>query len=227
MNYYVNNKKTTQEKFDIAYKNHNKLNDVKFEKFYLDKHTFKYLDFISLKKKGLDRDGNEIDFLNYIQKVFPVKSVSDELISYGFYDMNHDGVVEMCVVGSGVYAYFTIKDDVVTVWSEIQSMYTYPLENGNLMFERHGGAPDHINYEYYELDFDGNIIKTISFNEWHPTAEDGSKEEYFFNDNSVTKDEYSKLTKQYLDYEKAPIEWFDFDELKFQWFNNFNELIFQ
>ena len=187
-----------------------------FEKFYLDKHTLKYLNFISSKTKGLDREGNEIDFPAYIQKVLPVKSVSDEFIRYGFYDMNKDGIVEMSVVGSGVYAYFTIKNDVVTAWSDIQSMYTYPLENGNLMFERHGAAPDHINYEYYELDFDGNIIKTTSFNEWHPTAEDGGKEEYFFNDKLVTKDEYSKLTKQYSDYKKAQIEWFDYFELILQ-----------
>lgn len=215
-NYYINNKKTTEEKFKKAYEKHNKLDDVKFERFYLDKNTFKYLDFISLKTKGLDREENEIDFDTYIQDVLPVKSINDEFISYGFYDMNQDGIVEMSVVGSCVYAYFTIKNDVVTTWSEIQSIYTYPLENGNLMFERHGGAPDHINYEYYELDFDGNIIKTTSFDEWHPTAEDGGKEEYFFNDNSVTKDEYSKLTKQYLHYKKAPIEWFNFNELIFK-----------
>ena len=73
-----------------------------------------------------------------------------------------------------------------------------------------GGAPDHINYEYYELDFDGNIIKTTSFSEWHPAAEEGGTEEYFFDNKSVTKDEYSKLVKQYLDYEKAPIEWVKF-----------------
>ena len=216
MNYYINDKKTTKEKFDKANQEHDKIDDVKFENFYLDKHTFKYLDFISLKTKGLDREGKEIDFSDFIQEVLPVKSISDEFISYGFYDMNHDGIVEMSVVSSGVYAYFTIKNDVVTAWSEIQSIYTYPLENGNLMFERHGGAPEHINYEYYELDFDGNIIKTISFSEWHPTAEDGGKEEYFFNDNSVTKDEYSKLTKQYLDYKKALIEWFNFNELIFK-----------
>jgi len=216
MNYYVNDKKTTKEKYDKAYEEYNNTNDVEFERFYLDKHAFKYLDFISSKTKGLNREGTEIDFSNYIQKVLPVKSISDEFISYGFYDMNHDGIVEMSVVGNGVYAYFTIKDNVVTAWSKIQSIYTYPLENGNLMFERHGGAPDHTNYEYYELNFDGNIIKTTSFNEWHPTAEDGGKEEYFFNDNSVTKDEYSKLTKQYLDYEKAPIEWFNYNQLILQ-----------
>ena len=215
-NYYINNKKTTEEKFKKAYEKHNELDDVKFERFYLDKYTFKYLDFMSSKTKGLDREGNEIDFSTYIQEVLPGKSISDEFISYGFYDMNHDGIVEMCVVSSGVYAYFTIKNDVVTAWSDVQSIYTYPLENGNLMFKRHGGEPSHINYDYYELDFDGNIIKTISFDEWHPTAEDGGKEEYFYNYNSVTKDEYSKLTKQYLDYKKAPIEWFDFDELIFQ-----------
>lgn len=158
----------------------------------------------------------EIDFSAYIQKVLPIKSISDEFISYGFYDMNKDSIVEMSVVGSGIYAYFTIKNDIVTEWSDIQSMYTYPLENGNLMFERHGAAPDHINYEYYELDFDGNIIKTTSFNEWHPTAEDGGKEEYFFNDKAVTKNEYSNLTKKYLDYKKANIEWFDYFELILQ-----------
>ncbi len=215
-NYYINNKKTTEEKFKKAYEKHNELDDVKFERFYLDKYTFKYLDFMSSKTKGLDREGNEIDFSTYIQEVLPGKSISDEFISYGFYDMNHDGIVEMSVVSSGIYAYFTIKNDVVTAWSDIQSIYTYPLENGNLMLERHGGAPEHINYEYYELDFDGNIIKTTSFDEWHPTSEDGGKEEYFFNDKAVTKDEYSKLTKQYLDYEKASIEWFDYFELVLQ-----------
>lgn len=216
MNYYINDKKTTKEKYQKAYEEHNKTNDVEFEKFYLDKHTLKYLDFISSKTNGLDREGNEIDFSAYIQKVLPIKSISDEFISYGFYDMNKDGIVEMSVAGSDVYAYFTIKNDVVTAWSDIQSMYTYPLENGNLMFERHGAAPDHINYEYYELDFDGNIIKTTSFNEWHPTAEDGGKEEYFFNDKAVTKNEYSNLTKKYLDYKKANIEWFDYFELILQ-----------
>lgn len=41
MNYYVNEKKTTKEKFEKAYEEHNKLEDVKFEKFRLDKDTFK------------------------------------------------------------------------------------------------------------------------------------------------------------------------------------------
>ena len=41
INFYVNNKKTTKEEFDKAYNKHNKLDDVRFEKIYLDKHTFK------------------------------------------------------------------------------------------------------------------------------------------------------------------------------------------
>ena len=41
INYYVNNKKATKEEFDKAYEKHNKTDDVRFEKVYLDKHTFK------------------------------------------------------------------------------------------------------------------------------------------------------------------------------------------
>lgn len=41
INYYVDNKKTTEKEFGKAYEKHNKLEDVRFEKIDLDKHTFK------------------------------------------------------------------------------------------------------------------------------------------------------------------------------------------
>lgn len=212
--YYVNARKAEKEEFDKAYEKHTNTNSVEFKSFYLDKYTQKYFDFISSRSTGLDKQENEIEFLSYIQDKLPLNSGLDEL-TFGFYDMNSDGITEMLVQSSGVYAYFTIKAGKAAAWGEIQSIYTYPLKNGNLMLERHGGAPEHINYEYYELDFDGNAVKTTSFSEWHPSAEEGGKAEYFFNDKAVAEDEYLRLAKQYLAYEKAPLVMLCFNELIF------------
>lgn len=214
INYYINNKKASKKEFDTAYKIHNETDDVKFQKIYLDETTFKYIDFISSKQNGIDSNGNEIKFSDYISKQLSVE-FDDQNNGYGFYDMNGDGTVEMCVLGNGIYAYFTVKNDKVSTWSNIQSIYTYPLKNGNLLFKRDGGAPTHTNYEYYEVDFDGNILKTVTFSEWHMSEIDNNKDEYIFNDKKVSKEEYSTLTEQYLNYEKAPIEWLHYDELIF------------
>jgi len=202
--YLENDKASTEEAFKSAYARWKESESVSFQKGTKETGFFQYFHFMSGRQKGVDRDGTEIQFQEYITQKLP-GSFQD--IEYGFYDLNHDGNNELCVRLNGAYAFFTRKDNRVAVWAQVRSFYTYPLENGDLLFERHGGGPTHIDYEYYVLDSNGDVEKTIAFSEWYSAPVDDEINRYYFNDEEVSKEEYFTLVSPYLAHKRAPIQW--------------------
>ena len=169
-----------------------------------------YKQFIAGEITAIDEDGTEKPFSNYL-----LGDLEKQGYRYTFLDMTGDGVVELCVQQMLNLHFFTVKDEEIYLWYTEGSMYVHLLNNGALMFERHGGAPTHINYEYYELDKNAHVKFKVTFSCWDGQSIEEGKvypDEYFFNDEKVTKEEYEAKTKKYLEIGSDKLVWYDMEK---------------
>ena len=134
--------------------------------------------------------------------------------NYCFIDMNGDGVEELCVKNPyDALLFFTVKKGELYHWYTHLEGYTTLLNNGAFLYERHGGAPEHIDYKYHEIDKNGNLKFTVEFS-WYDDVylalEDKTYPELFEIDGKeVTKEEYEKKTSNYLKIGNDKIVWYD------------------
>ncbi len=155
------------------------------------------------------QDGKDRTLISY----FHASNFEDTDFSYTYCDMTGDGIPELCVRNFATYI-FTIRDGQVHHWCTDSNVYSELLNNGAFLYERHGGAPTHINYEYYVLDANANETFRVTFSWWDGKNIEQGKEYpdvYIFNDQEVTKEEYEAKTRQYLEIGKDRIVWYDKD----------------
>lgn len=167
-----------------------------------------YKKFLAGEITSLDENGAEKAFGDYL-----THSGSDAY-TYAFLDMNGDGVLELCVRYQMEMFFFTIKNDAVHHWHTEFGGYTKLLNNGALLYERHGGAPTHIEYKYYELDANGDVKFSISFAWYDGNTVEAGKENpnlYLIDGNEVAQAEYEEKTKGYLAVGDDQIVWYDQD----------------
>lgn len=127
---------------------------------------------------------------------------------YTFLDMTKDGVPELCIHSLPDLIFFTIKDGVVHLWHSEGRLESKLLNNGAVLYERHGGAPPHINYEYYELDQNGNVKFSISF-AWWDKADVNDTPYYEVASKQVTKEEFEAKTEKYLSIGSDKLVWYN------------------
>ena len=167
-----------------------------------------YKKFLAGEITSLDENGAEKAFGDYL-----THSGSDAY-TYAFLDMIGDGVLELCVRYQMEMFFFTIKNDAVHHWYTEFGGYTKLLNNGALLYERHGGAPTHIEYKYYELDANGDVKFSISF-AWYDGETVGAGKEhpdlYMIDGQEVPQAEYEEKTKGYLAVGDDQIIWYDQD----------------
>ena len=140
--------------------------------------------------------------------------VDTEAYTYSYLDMTGDGVPELCVRQYPQMYFFTVNNGYISHWYTEDNSYIKLLNNGDLLFERHGGAPTHINYEYYELDENATITRKATFSWWDGATIELGKvypDVYIFEDKEVTKEEYEEKTNSYLSIGTDKIIWYDMD----------------
>lgn len=137
-----------------------------------------------------------------------------EEYTYTYFDMTGDGIPELCVDTVPEMYFFTIKNGELHHWYTETSIYGRLLNNGALLRERHGAAPEHINYEYYELDANAKEQFSIDFSWWDKATVYGKEypEFYEINGQEVSKKEYEEQTKKYLTIGTDKIVWYDKEE---------------
>ena len=167
-----------------------------------------YKQFLKGEKTALDENGVAKPLTDYILADYYI----DEYV-YTFYDLTGDGIPELCVDAMPWMDFFTIKNGELHHWYT-ETIYGQLLNNGAILKERHGGAPEHINYEYYELDENASKKFSISFSWWDKTTLNGKEypEFYEINGQEVSKKEYEEQTNKYLTIGNDKIVWYDKDD---------------
>lgn len=148
--------------------------------------------------------------------VISMKDISQEpeLITYNaLFDMNGDKIPELHLrpIVGGSYVIFTYQDGQLALWHEGPD-YEAPLDNGAILYERESAAPTHINYYYLVLDSDGAEVSKVYFSKYHSVEEGCMTEsdvydEFIYEDQEVTEEEWNTLTQEYLSNSSDLIIW--------------------
>lgn len=163
-----------------------------------------YESFISNEIFAMDKNGQTLSISH-----FKEKETNDYQSKYAIYDMNGDGVPELCIkTVFGLY-FFTVKDKNIVFWREDTS-YSQPLNNMAILSERTESAPEHTQYVYTVVGYSGNELLKIEFCKYAQTEFQGEDypEKYFINNVEVSKSVYEELTTPLLDVGTEKIEWF-------------------
>jgi len=168
-----------------------------------------YRRFLTDEVAALDETGVKKFFREYL-----LWDVDTQAYTYTYLDMTGDGTPELCVKQYPQMYFFTVKNGEISHWYTETNSYVKLLNNGDLLFERHGAAPTHINYEYYELDKNATVTTKATFSWWDgETIEKGKvyPDTYVFDDKEVTKEEYEEKTRHYLSVGFNELVWYDVD----------------
>lgn len=167
-----------------------------------------YKKFLKGEVPALDNEA-----LKHLNEYFEF-DLGKEPYTYTFLDVTNDGVDEICVRQSYNKWFFTVKDGAIYHYYTDDMTYSQLLNNGALLYERHGGAPTHINYEYYTIDENAERKVIATFSWWDGKSVEAGKiypDTYIFNDKEVSKEEYEAKTKEYLSVGSDKIVWYDKD----------------
>jgi hypothetical protein len=167
-------------------------------------------DYIEIYKSFLKGDktaniGDEAWTINTLAHKYG--STLDE-IKYAFFDMNGDGNPELHIRTPRFYIILTYRDNNLILWRE-ESVYSQPLNNKAMLYERPGGAPIHINYKYSVFDFYGEVSEEINF-EKYDNNNNGIYDDsdlYLFLGVKIPKKDWDKLTSKYLSIDSDQIKW--------------------
>lgn len=151
---------------------------------------------------AFDKDGNQITISEFH---------SNTSRKYAEFDMNGDNISELCIKTPTALTIFEIQNEKLLLWRE-DSPYCTILNNSAILHKRHGAAPEHNTYIYYEADSEGNTIYEISFEKYESTYVDDIyyPELYIVNNQEVSETEYNNKTKAILNIQDNLINWYDF-----------------
>lgn len=162
-----------------------------------------YNEFLSKKTNAIDKNGNTIMFEAYLNS-----ESKNIYFQYAIYDMNGDDVPELIIKTVDGLDIFWIKNDKVTLWYQGTS-YTKPLNNMALLSERKGGAPEHVDYTYFILGYQGEEVFKIEFSKYSDSSLQGVQYEkkYFINNIEVNEQIYNSLTGPLLTVNDDKLTW--------------------
>ena len=166
-----------------------------------------YKQFLAGEVTAVDKEGSEKRIDEYLSG----GKLGDNY-TYAFIDMNGDESPEICIKKDYSMYFFTTKDGTVSHWYTAETnSYTKLLNNGAFLYEKHGAAPEHKDYRYYELNENASVKFEISFSRYDSTTLEGKTypESYFVDEKSVSKDIYEQKTKQYLNIGDDELIWHD------------------
>ena len=166
-----------------------------------------YNKFLSKKINALDKNDNTITPDEYFNN-----ESKNTYHQYAIYDMNGDDIPELIIKTVKGLDIFWIKNDKVTLWYQ-GTNYTKPLNNMALLSERKGAAPEHADYIFILLGYQGNEIFRMEFSEYSPAETYGVQytQKYYINNTETTKEVYDVITQPLLTESDNKIVW---NELK-------------
>lgn len=166
-----------------------------------------YRRFLAGEITSLDENGTAKPLASFF-----LERANAQEYTYTYLDMTGDGVSELCVrYYLGMY-FFTVENGEISHWYTEHNSYSTLLNNGALLFERHGAAPTHVNYEYYELDENAAVKFSVDFSWWSGRdVEEGTvyPDTYWIGEREVAKQEYEAQTTKYLEIGSDRIVWYD------------------
>lgn len=162
-----------------------------------------YNKFLSKKINAVDKNGGAITLESYLDDL-----PENAWRKYAIYDMNGDSIPELIIKTGRSFDIFWIKNDKVTLWYQ-GTNYTKPLNNMALLSEREGAAPEHIDYIYYVLGYQGEEVLKIEFSKYSASELQGIQydEEYLINNTEVTEQIYNSFTEPLLTVSDDKITW--------------------
>lgn len=139
--------------------------------------------------------------MNYYQESNPPPQ------KYAIYDMNGDAIPELIIRTRITLDIYWIYDNELIPW-HFNVHYAKPLNNMALLYERAGGAPEHTDYMYIVLGYQGEELYCIEFSKYANETQDPEYDyKYFINNTEVTKDTFNSLSELLLSIGDDKIEW--------------------
>ncbi len=168
-----------------------------------------YDNFLSGQIAAVDKEGYLTEKGGTISMDY--YSDPDSVRKYAIYDMNGDEIPELIIKSRISLDIFWIYNNELTLWHSDVS-YAKPLNNMALLYERPGGAPEHTQYMYIVLGYQGEELYKIDFAEYYNWNVDGVDygAKYFIDNTEVTKRIYDSLSERFLNIGDDKIEWKSF-----------------
>lgn len=162
--------------------------------------TTLYDRFISGDISALSKNGDKVSINDYVD--------DSTYRMYAIYDMNGDTIPELLIKTVRDFTIFWTKNNELCVWYEGTS-YCSPLNNMAVLSERPGGAPEHINYRYEVLGYNGETLIYVEFAEYSSFEYEGEQhpELYEINGLEVSKEVYTSLVTPLLNIKDDEIKW--------------------
>lgn len=161
-----------------------------------------YENFLAGSAKAVHPGSGEFFFGTYLL-------ADSDNYTYTLMDMTGDGTDELLIKLTHNLHIFTVKNGRVHHWYTSDARRTTLLNNGAFLYARHGAAPDHINYEYQELDANGVSKKRVDFAVYWVMEEGVPRyTRYEINYKEVTREEYEKTVQPYLEIGSDKITWY-------------------
>ena len=160
-------------------------------------NTSIYNQFINGEITAKTDDGNDL-YVNQFDFL-------DNGFQYAVYDVDSDGVAELCVRCFQLYI-FDIKDGAVyNLYTETRADSTV-LNDGALFQVKHGAEPDHIYYDYRKINQNGEIVIQNYFSWWDAATADDD-ESYYIGEKRVSKQEYDEFWAEYSNFADDKVIW--------------------
>lgn len=162
-------------------------------------------EFLSKKINAVNKNGDSITLDEYSDN-----GSKSSYHRYAIYDMNGDGIQELIIKTPYKFDIFWVKNGQVTLWYQ-GTNYTKPLNNMTLLSERQGAAPDHTDYIFISLNYQGDEAFRMEFSKYASTNFQGVQynEKYLINNVEVNKEVYSSLTESLVTANDDKIIWYE------------------
>ena len=154
---------------------------------------------ISLYREFLDGK-REIDGLSINELTIPTGEEGRRYpAKYAFWDSNGDSIPELHVDSAHYYYVFSFRSGELFVWKDFTGSNCFPLKDGGFIFWSIGVFKDDL-YNYHTYDYNGqeNYGFCFSWDDLNDNKIHDKEDEYLFDDQSVTQDQWNKLTQKYL-----------------------------
>lgn len=155
-----------------------------------------YKDFLADKLQATDPSGKAVFVSKY--------GVGDAQGKYAIYDMNGDAAPELIIKTPWYFDIYTVKDGAVALWHQ-NAAYCEVLNTGAILYERHGGGPTNVVYQYILLDAGGKEAYKLEFAEYIP--DENGEHIYFIKGEQVEKSAYDAITGEILRTGQDQIPW--------------------
>lgn len=165
-----------------------------------------YADFLNGNKEAVIEGSNEK--IGIFEMTTPTGEPDKKYASwYTLFDLDEDGIKELHIRTPKDYYVLSYEGDELFVY--IMGMPLQLLDNGAFLYLHLGGAPSHEDYKYFVLDNQEKLMLQAEFSRYDSNldVQYDEQDEYFFQGEKVTMEDWDTLTAQYLLNNSDKIRW--------------------